>query len=97
MPAVDELTSDPPPPAKRRNVGRATALEIVVVLPPLSRFGGSATRGLLAAVEHAFEDPSVTADTMEHEGPDVAASYSWSVTDIARVLQQAGALPGLHG
>ena len=26
-------------PAKRRNVGRAAALEIVVVLPPLSRFG----------------------------------------------------------
>ena len=32
-----------PPPAKRRNVGRAP-LEIVVVLPPLSRFGGKATR-----------------------------------------------------
>ncbi len=31
-----------PPPAKRRNVGRAP-LEIVVVLPPLSRFGGKAT------------------------------------------------------
>jgi hypothetical protein len=31
------------PPAKRRNVSRTTALEIVVVLPPLSRFGGSAT------------------------------------------------------
>jgi hypothetical protein len=31
------------PPAKRRNVGRATALEIVVVLAPLSRFGGRAT------------------------------------------------------
>ncbi len=28
----------PTPPAKRRNVGRAAALEIVVVLPPLSRF-----------------------------------------------------------
>jgi len=31
-----------PPPAKRRNVGRAP-LEIVVVLPPLSRFGGKTT------------------------------------------------------
>jgi hypothetical protein len=31
------------PPAKRRNVGRAP-LEIVVVLPHLSRFGGTATR-----------------------------------------------------
>jgi len=27
-----------------KNVGSATALEIVVVLPPLSRFGGNATR-----------------------------------------------------
>ena len=46
MPALDESTSDPPP-AKLRNVVRATALEIVVVLPPLSRFGGRTT-GLVA-------------------------------------------------
>src|SRR6266511_510070 len=42
MPAVAD--SLPTLPAKRRNVGRATALEIVVVLPPLSRSGGKATR-----------------------------------------------------
>ncbi|SRR6266508_3235236 len=42
MPAVDDRR--PTLPAKRRNVGRATALEIVVVLPPLSRSGGKATR-----------------------------------------------------
>ena len=33
-----------PPPAKRRDAGCTTALEIVVGLPPLSRFGGKATK-----------------------------------------------------
>jgi hypothetical protein len=46
MPAVDEIAGRPSPSAKCRNVGRATALEIVVVLPPLSRFGGKATTTL---------------------------------------------------
>ena len=36
-----------PPPAKRRDVGCTTDLEIVIGLPPLSRFGGNATRSSL--------------------------------------------------
>jgi len=42
MPAVDEIAVRPSP-SETSNVGRATVLEIVIVLPPLSRFGRKAT------------------------------------------------------
>src|SRR6266567_7212783 len=73
MPAVGRSPSDPPP-AKLRNVGRAP-LEIVVVLPPLSCFGGNATR-------HPLPDETLRNSRW---GTD-ATRWWWTGADTSAVL-----------
>jgi len=63
------------------NVSRATALEIVVVLAPLSRFGGTATGAAVPSppVEQVFNV------SRRWGGTAISLSYGFLLEDRARV------------